>query len=184
MEYWKSNESDPIKYFCEFDQIWKIEEFKELPNFDGIYYISDLGRVKCLRGNKIKLLKQRISPAGYLRTTLHFKGVRKTRHIHQLVVIVFYGFEPNGQELVPNHKNFIKTDNRKLNLEIITIRENSNRKHLKSSSNYVGVDYHKRTKKWRARIVYKGELLHLGLFDLEINASKAYNQKLKEINGE
>lgn len=184
MEYYKNLDLAPIRYFCEFDLIWKIEEFRDIPDYEGIYQVSDLGRVKCFRGKKIKFLKQRLSATGYLRTTLHFNGTRKTRHIHQLVVISFMGFVPKGQFYVPNHKNFIKTDNRKLNLEIVTNRENSNRKHIKSSSKYVGVDYHKRTKKWRARIVYRGELLHLGLFHLEINASKAYNQKLKEINGE
>lgn len=184
MEYWKITDLTPIRYFCEFYLEWKIEEFKELPDFDGIYQVSDLGRVKCFRGKKIKFLKQRLSTAGYLRTTLHFNGTRKTRHIHQLVVISFMGFVPKCQDYVPNHKNFIKTDNRKLNLEIVTNRENSNRKHLKSSSVYVGVDYHKRTRKWRSRIVYKGSLLHLGLFDSEIEASNTYQSKLKEINGE
>lgn len=181
MEYYKNLSLEPIKYFCEFDLIWKTEEWKDVPNYEGKYQVSDLGRLKCFRKNKYYYLKQRFNQQGYLRTTIHFKGIRKTKSIHKLVAISFLGHIPNGNILVINHKNFIKRDNRKVNIEIVTNRENSNRKHCVSSSKYVGVDYHKRTKKWRARIVYNGDLIHLGLFDREIDASIAYNKKLKEI---
>jgi len=181
MEYWKNLDLEPIRYFCEFDLEWKLEEWQDLKSHEGIYKVSDLGRVICIRKSEHRILLQRISAVGYLRTTLHLRGKRKTRHIHQLVAIVFLNHVPCGNDIVPNHKNFNKTDNRKLNIEIVTNRENSNRKHLKSSSEYVGVDYHKKTKKWRARIVYKGELIHLGIFDLELDAHHAYKNKLKKI---
>src|SRR6478735_977641 len=181
MEYWKNLDLADIEYFCEFDLVWKTEEWRDVKSYENIYKVSDLGRVVCLRKSKIRFLRQRKSPSGYLRTNFHLNGKRKTRHIHQLVAIAFLNFTPNGQEFVPNHKNFIKTDNRKLNLEIVTNRENSNRKHIKSSSEFVGVDYHKRTKKWRSRIVYKNKLIHLGMFESELSASKAYQDKLKEI---
>jgi hypothetical protein len=75
--------------------------------------------------------------------------------------------------MVVNHKDFNKMNNNLLNLEVVTNRENSNKKHLKSSSNFVGVDYHKKSKKFRSRIVYKKKLLHLGFYDTEIEAAQS-----------
>lgn len=184
MGYWKNLDLAPIEYFCEVDKIMKIEEWKEIPEYEGIYIVSDLGRVKCYRKNKYKFLKQRLNRGGYLRTSIHFFGIRKTKSIHQLVAIAFLNHIPNGNILVVNHKNFIKTDNRKSNLEIVTNRENSNRKHCINSSKYTGVDFHKKTNTWRSRIVYKNKSIHLGFFKNEIDAHNAYQNKLKEINGE
>ena len=98
-----------------------------------------------------------------------------------MVAVTFLNHIPCGMKLVVNHKNFVKTDNRKTNLEIVTNRENSYKKHIPSNSKYVGVDYHKRTKKWRARIVINKKLIHLGLFDSDKLASICYEEKLKEI---
>lgn len=182
MEYYKNLDLAPIKYFCEVYKCWKIEEWNDLKSHKGIYKVSDLGRVICIRKAKHRILLQRISPSGYLRTTLHLNGKRKTRHIHQLVAITFLDHIPCGNEIVPNHKNFNKLDNRRLNLEIITGRENSNQKHLESVSKFTGVDYHKNSRKWRSRISINNKLIHLGMFKTEIDAHNAYEQKLKEIN--
>lgn len=181
MDYHKNLGLEPIKYFCKIDNEIKTEQWKDLPNYDGIYQVSDLGRVMCKRKIKDKILLQRITNVGYLRTTLHYYGKRKTKSIHQLVAVTFLNHIPCGMKLVVNHKNFVKTDNRKTNLEIVTNRENSNKKHIPSTSKYVGVDYHKRTKKWRARIVINKKLIHLGLFDSDKLASICYEEKLKEI---
>ena len=158
------------------------EIWKELEEYNGVYLISSFGNVIRFRNNKMIDLKKRLNQAGYLRTTLHLNGKRKTIQIHQLVAIAFLGHVPCGMELVINHKDFNKQNNMVTNLEIVTNRENSNRQHIKSSSKYVGVDYMKSNGKFRARIVYKGSLLHIGLFENELEASKAYLNKLKEIN--
>ena len=67
------------------------------------------------------------------------------------------------------------------NLEIITNRENTNKKHKKSKSKYIGVTWHKRVNKWTAQILYKRKNIHLGCFNNEIDAHNAYQNKLKEI---
>ena len=161
--------------------ILNIESWLNIPNYEGIYIVSNFGNVICLRKNKRRSLSKRISPSGYLRVTLHKESNRRTYFIHQLVAMAFLGHIPNGNALVINHKNFDKLNNNIDNLEIVTNRENSNRKHLKSTSNFVGVDYHKKSKKFRSRIVYKKKLIHLGFYDSEILASVAYENKLKEI---
>lgn len=83
---------------------------------------------------------------------------------------------------VVNHKNFIRTDNRAVNLEIVTSRENSNLKHLKSSSQFTGVSWYKRSKKWVAMITNEGKNKNLGYFTDEKEAHNAYQNALKQIN--
>lgn len=75
----------------------------------------------------------------------------------------------------------MKTDNRVDNLEIVTARENSNRKHLNSTSDYTGVYWRKRDKKWYVSIFFKGKTKHLGIFDNEKEASECYNKAVEAI---
>lgn len=162
------------------EEIWK-----DISGYNGLYQVSNLGRVKSLANNftrKEKILKNNIDSNGYNVVVLHKKGIRKTRTVHQLVSIAFLNHMPNGRDLVINHKNFIKTDNIVTNLEIVTARENGNKKHLKSTSKYTGVSWHKRDKIWHSQIHINGENKHIGYFKNEIDASIAYQKELNNLN--
>jgi len=142
MDYNKNFELKPIKYFCEFDQIWKVEEWKDIIGYENKYQVSDLGRIKSLnynRTNMPKILKTNEANFGYKNVCLSIHNHRKTFTVHVLASIAFLNHKPSGYDLVINHKNFKTFDNRKSNLEIVTNRENSNKKHIKSSSKYVGI---------------------------------------------
>ena len=67
------------------------------------------------------------------------------------------------------------------NLEIVTTRENTNLKHLQSTSIYTGVSWKKLNKKWCAQITIDGKVIYLGLYTEELEASKVYEKKLSEI---
>jgi hypothetical protein len=84
-------------------------------------------------------------------------------------------------KLVINHVDFNKLNNKVDNLEIITNRKNANQKHLKSSSVYTGVCWHKPNKKWMSYISINGKSKYLGLFTNELEASEAYQKELKQI---
>jgi hypothetical protein len=156
------------------------EIFKDVPNYEGLYQVSNLGNVFSVKKGNIKKRSPRITN-NYLRVNLCKNGVIKDFFIHQLVAMAFFDHMPNGMSLVVNHKNFNKLDNRVENLEIVSVRENSNLKHIKSSSKFVGVSWNKNIKKWVSYLSIKKKKIHLGYFDCEIKASEAYQNKLKEI---
>lgn len=85
-----------------------------------------------------------------------------------------------------DHINLNKLDNRKVNLRVVTLQQNSfNRKsHTNSSSKYKGVSWLKRDKKWNSSICKDGKSYYLGRFINEIDAAKKYNDKAIELFGE
>ena len=181
MKYYKNLDSADIEYFCEFDQVWKIEQWRFVKDYES-YKISDLGRVKSLKFVKQRILKQQLTRRdGYCFVALCKKRKIQQQTTHKLVAIEFLNHVPNGYSLVVNHENFIKTDNRALNLEITTQRKNTNKKHIKSKSKYVGVSWHSRDKKWTAYITINGKIKHLGNHINEIDANNAYQRALSEI---
>lgn len=181
MDYGLNFDIKDIDYYCYVDWVWKTEEWKYVPGYEDVYMISDLGRVKSFKKNNKLILKASIASSGYRNVGFYLNKKLKVFLIHQLVAIAFLGHKPSGYDLVINHKNLKKLDNRKLNLEIVTNRENSNRKHIKSISKYVGVTMDKRYNKWVASIKIKEKRKHLGYFFCEKEASDAYQNKLNEI---
>jgi len=189
MEHYKNFDLADINYFCDFDLVWKIEKWSDVRNYEGKYKVSDLGRVKSLarltrnrHGNFMlaeKILKPKNDGHGYFNVGLSNKYIRKNRKIHQLVTESFLNHTPCGFKLVVNHKNFVRNDNRLSNLEIITSRENTH--HTKSirSSEFTGVSWWSKPKKWGASIWIDGKSIFLGNFKEEYDAHIAYETAFK-----
>lgn len=156
-------------------EIWKtIKEFED-------YQVSNLGNVKSLKFGKERILIFGLNSKGYYNVTLCKNSRKNTLKVHQLVAIAFLNHVKKGMELVVNHKNFIRTDNRVENLELVTARENANQKHLKSTSKYTGVCWSKQKNKWVANIVINKKLNYLGYFANEYDAHLAYEKELLKI---
>ncbi len=103
------------------EEIWK-----DIKNYEGLYQISNLGRVKSLGNNKYKkdkILKFRVGKFGYGYLHLSKHGKEKTAKIHRLVAEAFIS-NPDNKETV-NHIDGNKLNNNANNLEWCTIRENS-----------------------------------------------------------
>jgi hypothetical protein len=159
-----------------------IEIYKDVIDYEGIYQVSNLGNVKSMKFNKEKILKPSKDSKGYLSINLSVNGVFKMRNIHQLVAESFLNHKRCGYRLVVNHLDFNKTNNNVSNLEIVSARENCNKKHLKSTSQYTGVHWSKNSNKWISRITINGKNKHLGSFNDELRAVYAYQKELLNIS--
>ena len=95
---------------------------------------------------------------------------------------------PSKKGFVTDHINGNKLDNRASNLRHATQRQNSqNRSSLKRvcSSKFKGVCWHKNNKKWVAHITSsEGARVHLGSFEDELLAARAYNDAARKMYGE
>ena len=158
------------------------EIFKDIPNYEGLYQVSNFGNVKSLKWGKENILKDVLSKQGYLIYTLRKNKTRKDMKGHQLVAMAFFNHTPDGtHKLVVDHINDIKTDNRVENLQIVTQRFNSHKTQGNYSSKYKGVCWVGKRNKWMASIYLNKKSFFLGYFENEYDAHLVYQNKLKEV---
>ena len=102
------------------EEIWK-----DIPNYEGLYQISNYGNVKSLKRKTTngKILKKGKSSNGYWNISLSKNNVKKTYNIHRLLMFVFMG----KSNLDIDHKNCNKKDCNLSNLEYVTKSENQKR---------------------------------------------------------
>lgn len=95
-----------------------MEQWKDIKGFEGLYQVSNEGRVKSLgndKSRKEKILKGRNNGKGYLVVCLWKDGKRVWKLIHRLVAETFLPNPNNYKEV--NHKDECKTNNSVDNLE-------------------------------------------------------------------
>lgn len=171
------------------EEIWK-----DIKGYEGLYQVSNLGRVKSLpkewrsgecyynvRKHNGKIMSSVINSSGYLIVGFYKDKKRKTVSVHQLVAMTFLGHQPDGYKFVCDHINDNKLDNRLENLQIVTQRFNTCKTQGKYSSKYKGVSFNKLSNKWIAYININRKKVHLGYFNCELSASLAYQNKLKTL---
>lgn len=164
-----------------------MEEWKDVPGYEGFYQVSNLGSVRSLdrqyKGRwgmmhkKGAVMSLGRDSSGYRFAHLSRSGKSKTPSVHVLVAAAFLGARPDG--LVVDHIDGDKENNSAKNLQYISYRENAIKGGLclmkkGKSSKYAGVSYDKSRKKWRAQARLAGKARCLGRFDSEEEASKAY----------
>ena len=118
---------------------------------------------------------------GYFYSTVNVGKEKRNIKAHHLVWFFEYGEWPKS---CLDHIDGNKLNNHHLNLRQVTSRENSQAhyKSVKSSSEYVGVNFRKPSKKWQSRIWKEGKEIHLGMFHCELEAARAYDKALVSMN--
>ena len=122
------------------------EVWKDIKGFEGLYQVSNLGRVKSLeryRSNHSKLQKveekiksTREDAQGYLLVDLYKDNKQKTVRVHRLVAEAFIPNIENKETV--NHLDGDKSNNKVNNLEWATFKEQNEhfyKKNLKSEKN-------------------------------------------------
>lgn len=139
-----------------------MEEWKDIKGYEGLYSVSNLGRVKSIINNII--LSSAINSKGYKTVVLFKNNNRLTHTIHRLVAKAFIP-NPNNYICV-NHKDNNRTNNSIKNLEWCTYSYNN-------SYN----DVAKNRIKWKCISVIIYDIINKISFkyDSITNASKALN---------
>lgn len=160
------------------------EIFKDIPSYEGMYQVSNHGRVKSLKrygGTSERILKPIKHKKGYLLLRFSKAGKLKTQKVHQLVAMAFLNHVPNGNKIVVDHINHKPDDNRLENLRLVTHRKNLSHRKTPGSSKYPGVTWDKSRNKWLAQIYINGKHKHLGRFTNEEEAGQKYQEALTQI---
>lgn len=175
----------------------EIEQWKDIPGYEGIYKISNLCKLKSLsrtvynsaiKGeNKFYISREKeltgcLDNNGYRTVSLSKNGKYKTFGIHVLMAMAFMEYIPSTRRIIIDHKdNTRRFDNTVSNLQIITNRENTSKDRKNTSSKHTGLYWDKRGKKWRVSIFINNKAKYLGMFNNEDKAIESYNNALKSI---
>ena len=100
------------------------EVWKDIADYDGLYQISDKGRVKSIGYGKERILKPAKVGSGYLFVNLYKNGEKKQFLVHRLVCQTFIHNPYNLPEV--NHRDENKTNNSVENLEWCDRKYNNN----------------------------------------------------------
>ncbi len=100
------------------------ERWLDVPGYEGLYQVSDKGRVKSFcRYTEGKLLKPNTDKDGYKTVCLANHKRLKVYKIHRLAAAVFCPYQSVFRNIV-NHKDMDESNNDVSNLEWVTHSEN------------------------------------------------------------
>jgi len=142
------------------------EIWKKIENYED-YFISNLGRVKSTKNNKIKYLKLCVNSEGYYAVKLFQNGKGKMIKVHRLIAKAFID-NPNNH-LCVDHIDGDRKNNNLDNLRWVTNQQNQ---HNRTKAK--GYTWHKKANKWMSQININNKKIHLGYFDNEEDARQAY----------
>lgn len=99
-----------------------LEEWKDIVGYEGLYQVSNFGRVRSFKWKREYILKQFSDTKGYLRVALYKNKTCKRRFVHLIMMESF--FPVFDKTLQINHKDGCKYNNVLNNLEWVTPSQN------------------------------------------------------------
>jgi len=152
-----------------------MEEWKPIPDYPN-YKVSNLGNIT--KFGKIK--KSTRIGNKYKSIYLTNNKERKSLSIHTLVAMLFLNHIPGGYDKVVDHINGNIQDNRVINLQIISQRENVIKNKF-NKHNYIGA--HKVSKNtYQSRITINKKRIHLGSYKTPKEAFDIYQLAVQNKN--
>lgn len=158
--------------------LMSVEIWKDVVGYEGLYWVSDLGRIKSKRrfGSSGGILKQSICPGSkYYMVGLFQNGIGKTKNVHKIIADAFLGKGERVDHIDTNRQNNLLS-----NLRLCTHRQNlantGKRKTKNPSSFYKGVCKQDHGNVWVSRIKISGKLIKLGTFESEKEAARNYDK--------
>lgn len=152
-----------------------MEIWKDIEGYEGLYQISNLGRVKSLKricqsavgGRTVPEIvrKPRYNKDGYMYVNLHKDGVRKSKKIHRMVAEAFIPNPENKPEV--NHI-IDKRHNDWESLEWVTKSENEKHAHAIGKKNHKGSN-HSQAKLSEGKVMCILEMSLLGISGRDIS---------------
>ena len=173
--------------FIQMKEVWK-----DIKNYEGLYQVSNFGRVKSLKRvcpKPYRTIRERIKTqhpdrCGYMKVVLNKNGQTKTTPIHILVWDAFGNGERNGRILQVDHIDGNKENNFLSNLQLLPRRLNIvksvfQNKNLIKSSKYNNV-CKINDNRWVSYIKLNGKRVNLGTFSSEDEAYKEFLNVAKQ----
>jgi hypothetical protein len=114
-----------------------MEEWREIPGYEGFYWASSEGRIRN-RFGKIRTLSNHRD--GYLKISLSVRNAKTTGSVHRLVASAFIPNPENKPQI--NHKDGNKRNNIISNLEWSTSEENNNHAYETGLNKCIGSNHH------------------------------------------
>lgn len=112
------------RYCIDEIQDLKDEQWKEITDTNGIYYVSSRGRIKSLQGYHAKILKPYTNQSDYERVEVVYSDKRRSVLVHRLVAQAFLP-NPEDINMQLHHKDFDKHNNNAENLIWLSPTEHS-----------------------------------------------------------
>lgn len=164
-----------------------MEEWKTI--YDR-YEISNQGTLRVLpftvittkgvmKNYPMRYLKNTVCDKGYIRNCLAVNGKFKHIYRHQLVALAFANHSLCDMNIVIDHKNHNRLDNRLDNLDILSRNSNA-RKTIKDNKYGKGV-CKRENGTFRATIISNGKRINLGTFNCNEQAAIAYANAAQNI---
>lgn len=147
------------------------EIWRPVPNFEIFYMASNMGRVYSKRYRK--LFSATPDTRGYPQVMLSNGKETKCFKVHMIVWDTFGDRPRDGRVLTVDHIDENKRNNRIDNLQLLTNRENKV-KSVGKNGRLPGCWLRWDKKKWIASISVGKKSTHLGCYNSEVEAHKAY----------
>ena len=162
------------------------EIWKDIPQFEGKYQASSLGRIMSLNylGHKGKTqIRKTYSGQGYEHImVMDTKGKKRFLGVHVLVAMAFLNHIPDGNNLVVDHIDKNPLNNNLSNLRILPNGINSNKDRKRKYDLPMGIDIHQKSGKYRARCGTRKQPINVGLFHNLEDAIQALNKTKEQPN--